>query len=90
MKACQIKQLTEVTVRKLQNMSWPGNIRQLKNTIERALILGRSKTDIYPMIFLNLWRQKKTTCTIMFWILVAIFLQINLFDLQEKNLKELI
>ena len=43
-----IKQLSEAAVRKLQNMSWPGNIRQLKNTIERALILGRSKTDIYP------------------------------------------
>ena len=43
-----VKQLSESAVRKLQNMSWPGNIRQLKNTIERALILGRSKTDIYP------------------------------------------
>ena len=32
----------------MSNISWPGNIRQLKNTIERALILGRSKTDIYP------------------------------------------
>ncbi len=43
-----VKQLTEIAVRKLQNMNWPGNIRQLKNTIERALILGRSKTAIYP------------------------------------------
>ena len=43
-----VKQLSEAAVRKLQNMSWPGNIRQLKNTIERALILGRSKTDINP------------------------------------------
>ena len=43
-----LKKLSEAAVRKLQNMSWPGNIRQLKNTIERALILGRSKTDIYP------------------------------------------
>lgn len=43
-----VKQLSEAAVRKLQNMSWPGNIRQLKNTIERALILGRSKSDIYP------------------------------------------
>ena len=29
-------------------MSWPGNIRQLKNTIERALILGSSKNEITP------------------------------------------
>ncbi len=43
-----VKKLSEAAVRKLQNMSWPGNIRQLKNTIERALILGRSKTDINP------------------------------------------
>jgi two-component system nitrogen regulation response regulator NtrX len=43
-----VKQLTEATVRKLQNMNWPGNIRQLKNTIERALILGGSKTAINP------------------------------------------
>ena len=43
-----LKHLTEAAVRKLQNMSWPGNIRQLKNTIERALILGGSKTAINP------------------------------------------
>ena len=43
-----IKKLSEAAVRKLQNMSWPGNIRQLKNTIERALILGGSKTLINP------------------------------------------
>ena len=43
-----VKQLTEAAVRKLQNMNWPGNIRQLKNTIERALILGGSKTAINP------------------------------------------
>ncbi len=42
------KQLTEAAIRKLQNMSWPGNIRQLKNTIERALILGTSKSVINP------------------------------------------
>ena len=42
------KQLTESAIRKLQNMSWPGNIRQLKNTIERALILGASKTVVNP------------------------------------------
>ncbi len=42
------KQLTEATIRKLQNMRWPGNIRQLKNTIERALILGSNKAVINP------------------------------------------
>lgn len=43
-----IKKFSETAIRKLQNMSWPGNIRQLKNTIERALILGSSKNEITP------------------------------------------
>ena len=54
------KQLTESSIRKLQNMSWPGNIRQLKNTIERALILGSSKTVINPKdIFEFIETEKK-------------------------------
>ena len=54
------KQLTDASIRKLQNMSWPGNIRQLKNTIERALILGSSKTIINPKdIFEFIETEKK-------------------------------
>jgi two-component system nitrogen regulation response regulator NtrX len=30
----------------LQTMSWPGNLRQLRNVIERVLILGADKGDI--------------------------------------------
>ncbi|MGB1180046.1 MAG: sigma-54-dependent Fis family transcriptional regulator, partial [Lentibacter algarum] len=30
----------------LQTMTWPGNLRQLKNMIERLLILGDSNGDI--------------------------------------------
>ena len=33
----------------LQGMNWPGNIRQLKNTIERALILGNPSEKITAM-----------------------------------------
>ncbi len=40
------KRLSEESIRKLQNMKWPGNIRQLKNVIERALILGSDKNVI--------------------------------------------
>jgi len=32
--------LSEEAVATLQTMSWPGNVRQLRNVIERALILG--------------------------------------------------
>ena len=34
------REFTDEALTLLQGMSWPGNIRQLKNTIERALILG--------------------------------------------------
>lgn len=35
----------------LQAMSWPGNIRQLRNVIERALILGPADRAIEPSEF---------------------------------------
>ena len=40
--------LSKEAVAKLQTLSWPGNVRQLKNTIERALILGPDIGDIEP------------------------------------------
>ena len=42
------RKLSKEAVAKLQTLNWPGNIRQLKNTIERALILGPSSGDIEP------------------------------------------
>ncbi len=38
--------LSDDAVAMLQTMSWPGNVRQLKNVIERVLILGSDKGDI--------------------------------------------
>lgn len=35
----------------LQTMSWPGNIRQLRNVLERCLILGPESGDIEPAEF---------------------------------------
>ena len=32
----------------LQTMRWPGNVRQLRNTLERALILGAEHGPIEP------------------------------------------
>ncbi len=42
------KRLSNATIRKLVSYDWPGNIRELKNVIERAIILSRDKTVIAP------------------------------------------
>ncbi len=41
-----LRELSDEAVAMLQTMSWPGNVRQLKNVIERVLILGDGKGDI--------------------------------------------
>jgi transcriptional regulator with GAF, ATPase, and Fis domain len=38
---CAKPRLTRAAVTKLQNYEWPGNIRELRNVIERAVILAR-------------------------------------------------
>ncbi len=35
-----LRELTDDAVAQLQTMQWPGNVRQLKNVVERVLILG--------------------------------------------------
>jgi DNA-binding NtrC family response regulator len=42
------KQLAPATIRKLIAYDWPGNIRELKNVVERAIILSRDKRVIRP------------------------------------------
>ncbi|HEY3013178.1 MAG TPA: sigma-54 dependent transcriptional regulator [Gemmatimonadales bacterium] len=37
------RKFAEEAVRRLQSRSWPGNIRELRNAVERALILGSGK-----------------------------------------------
>ncbi len=41
-----LRPLSEEAVALLQTMSWPGNVRQLRNVIERALILGEGSGPI--------------------------------------------
>ena len=41
-----LRVLADDAVAMLQSMTWPGNVRQLKNTIEKVLILGADKGDI--------------------------------------------
>jgi two-component system nitrogen regulation response regulator NtrX len=43
-----LRELSEDAVAMLQTMHLPGNVRQLKNVIERALILGESSGPIGP------------------------------------------
>ncbi|AGT07687.1 nitrogen assimilation response regulator NtrX [Paracoccus aminophilus] len=43
-----LRELPEETVAALQAMRWPGNIRQLRNVIERILILGEGTGPIQP------------------------------------------
>ena len=42
------RELPDETVAALQAMRWPGNIRQLRNVIERVLILGEGNGPIQP------------------------------------------
>jgi len=41
-----MRALSDESVTLLQTMQWPGNIRQLRNIVERILILGPDKGDI--------------------------------------------
>jgi transcriptional regulator with GAF, ATPase, and Fis domain len=38
---CPKPRLTRAAIAKLQNYGWPGNIRELRNVIERAVIISR-------------------------------------------------
>jgi len=41
-----LREVSEDAIARLQTMSWPGNVRQLKNMIERVLILGDGTSPI--------------------------------------------
>ena len=41
-----LRALSDEAIAMLQTMAWPGNVRQLKNVVERVLILGADKGDI--------------------------------------------
>ena len=41
-----LRRLSEEAAALLQTMSWPGNVRQLRNVIERVLILGEGSDEI--------------------------------------------
>jgi two-component system nitrogen regulation response regulator NtrX len=41
-----LRELSDEAIAMLQTMNWPGNVRQLKNVIERILILGAESGNI--------------------------------------------
>ncbi|MFV1600164.1 MULTISPECIES: sigma-54-dependent transcriptional regulator [unclassified Phaeobacter] len=43
-----LRKLSEDAIALMQTMLWPGNVRQLKNMVERVLILGESSGPIEP------------------------------------------
>lgn len=46
--ALPVPEVTEEAMRRLSSQSWPGNIRQLEHTVEKALILSDgSKLDVH-------------------------------------------
>ncbi len=40
-----VKRLTPESIERLRNHGWPGNIRELKNVLERAYIMGRERIE---------------------------------------------
>lgn len=49
-----MRELSEEATARLQLMRWPGNIRQLRNMIERVLILGQDQGPIEETEFMEL------------------------------------
>jgi transcriptional regulator with GAF, ATPase, and Fis domain len=46
---CPKPRLTRAAVARLQNYDWPGNIRELRNVIERAVILARGSSLFFDL-----------------------------------------
>jgi DNA-binding NtrC family response regulator len=46
-----LKQISREALGRLTAYSWPGNVRQLENTVERAIVLSGDRTVLYPADF---------------------------------------
>jgi len=62
------KHLSNAAVRRLVSYDWPGNIRELKNVIERAIILSRDRPTIAPehLAFGSTYQRNNALVTITF------------------------
>jgi DNA-binding NtrC family response regulator len=43
------ERVADAALERLLKYAWPGNIRELRNVLERAMIMGRGSPDILPM-----------------------------------------
>jgi DNA-binding NtrC family response regulator len=46
-----VKKIYAETMERLQRYTWPGNVRQLENTVERAIIMSSDRDVLYPEDF---------------------------------------
>jgi len=46
-----LKEVSREALARLTAYSWPGNVRQLENTVERAIVLSGERTMLYPSDF---------------------------------------
>jgi DNA-binding NtrC family response regulator len=46
-----VKRISRETLDRLCAYAWPGNIRQLQNSVEMAVVLSGSRMDLYPADF---------------------------------------
>ena len=49
----RVRGVTDDAMRKLQAYGWPGNIRELRNAVERAMLLGEGDeltTELFPVL----------------------------------------
>jgi len=46
-----LKQISREALHRLSEYSWPGNVRQLENAIERAIVLSGDRAMLYPSDF---------------------------------------
>lgn len=45
------KEITSEALDRLARYSWPGNVRQLENAVERAVVMSADRTILYPADF---------------------------------------
>lgn len=84
----EMKKFTDDAVKFLTAYSWPGNIRQLRNIIERLLVMVSG--DIVDIEQVNLYIDKDFTANDPVYDIAAKFSEYGLNDAREKFEKEFI